>query len=79
MIKVGQIYQEPNKYGIKYVITRVRSHNNGVVRRYYHVICNDGYVFDELFETDIEQAKLIAEYPTWKEAVNSKEFKGENK
>ena len=24
-----------------------------------------------------EELKLIAEYPTWQEAVNSKEFKGE--
>lgn len=78
MIKVGQIYQEPSKYGLKYVITRVRPCNTGVVRKYYHAICDDGYVvFNKLFKTDIEQDKLIAEYPTWKEALNSKEFKGE--
>lgn len=76
MIRVGQIYQEPSKYGFNYVITKVRPYNDDeVIRRYYQAICNDGSVFDKLFEMDIKQDKLIAEYPTWQEAVNSKEFR----
>ena len=77
MIKVGQIYQEPSKYGFKYVITKVRPYNDEVIKKYYLAICDDGCVFDMLFEMDIKQDKLIAEYPTWQEAINSKEFKGE--
>lgn len=68
MIKVGQIYKQGN--GEIFVITLTRGHD-------FHVVYNDGYVasypiigennpfiFDE----------LIAEYNTWQEAVNSKEF-----
>ena len=75
MIKVGQIYQEPSQYGFKYVITKVRPYNDEFIKKYYQAICDDGSVFDKFFEIDIKQDKLIAEYPTWQEAVNSKEFK----
>jgi hypothetical protein len=77
MIKVGQIYQEPSEYGFKYVITKIRPYNDKVIRKYYRAICDDGDVFDKLFEIDIKQDNLIAEYPTWQEAVNSKEFKND--
>lgn len=40
------------------------------------VIHNDGFTEDECLE-DFNLGELIAEYPTWREAVNSKEFKGE--
>lgn len=74
MIKVGQVYEEPSQYGFKYVITKIRPYNDEFIKKYYQAICDDGSVFDKLFETDIKQDKLIAEYPTWQEAVNSKEF-----
>lgn len=38
------------------------------------VIYKDGYASDELLE-DFDLGDLVAEYPTWQEAVNSKEFK----
>lgn len=38
------------------------------------VIHNDGFTEDECLE-DFNLDELIAEYPTWQEAVNSKEFK----
>lgn len=77
MIKAGQIYQEPSKYGFKYLITKVIPDNDEGIKKHYCGICDDGYVFDKLFEIDIKQDKLIAEYTTWQEAVNSEEFKGE--
>lgn len=77
MIKVGQIYEEPGAYGFKYVITKVRPYNDKYIKKYYHAICDDGEVFDKLFEQNIKEDNLIAEYPTWQEAVNSPEFRGE--
>ena len=38
------------------------------------VIHNDGFTEDELLE-DFNLGELVAEYPTWQEAVNSNEFK----
>ena len=69
MIKVGQIYKE--KTGCKWCITKVGA--------LVSAICDDGTVcfgklWDNYFQLTVE---LIAEYPTWQEAVNSKEFKGE--
>lgn len=75
MIKVGQIYKEHGEYDIKYVISKVRPYKDEIVKKYYVAICNNGDVFEKFFEIDIKQDKLIAEYPTWQEAVNSKEFK----
>lgn len=69
MIKPGQIYKSPNGY--KVLITLVDS----------QTVCNisnDGScsVWNrELGNFIAEEAFLIAEYPTWQEAVNSKEFK----
>ena len=39
------------------------------------IIHNDGFAEDKLLE-DFNLGELIAEYPTWEEAVNSPEFKG---
>lgn len=36
----------------------------------------DEDVFLEKLAVDIQKTELMAEYPTWQEAVNSKEFKG---
>jgi hypothetical protein len=69
MIKPGQIYKSPNGY--KVLITLVD----------FKDICsisNDGScsVWDIKIGKIIEEgAILVAEYPTWQEAVNSKEFK----
>lgn len=40
------------------------------------VIHNDGFTENKCLE-DFYLGELIAEYPTWQEAVNSPEFKGE--
>lgn len=65
MIKVGQIRKDDfNLYVITYDLTNCAIvYRNGEVREYTEKL--------------IEQDKLIAEYPTWQEAVNSPEFKGE--
>ena len=42
------------------------------------VIHNDGFTENKCLE-DFSLGELIAEYPTWKEAVNSKEFKVDGK
>lgn len=64
--KAGQIYKEGSDL---YVVT----FNDGDD---ICVIYKDGYAYDELLEY-FSLGELIAEYPTWQEAVNSKEFKGE--
>ena len=65
MIKVGQIRKDEfNLYVITYDLTNCA------------IVYQDGEV-RECTEKLIEQDKLIAEYPTWQEAVNSPEFKGE--
>lgn len=66
MIKVGQIYRL-NEHCYAFAITR----KSGVV---WNTINSDGRsdYWDEDF---INKIDLIAEYPTWQEAVNSKEFK----
>ena len=78
MIKKGQIWGNDN---IKYVITQVlpRRDKDGFIYKLYQAICGDGFCFDELKEEEIKQDNLIAEHPTWQEAVNSKEFMGEDK
>lgn len=77
MIKVGQIYNCQN--ALIYVITKqypFREENGEIVKR-YQAICSDGFVFETLHIEEIIKDKLIAEYPTWQEAVNSKEFKND--
>lgn len=71
MIKVGQIYKQKNNEIL--VVTQIQ---DGDV----FIIYDDGYSVSypigedsNLFIFD----KLIAEYPTWQEAVNSKEFNDE--
>lgn len=68
MIKPGQIYKSPNGY--KVLITLVDF--KGICN-----ISNDGScsVWDIEYGKIIEEnAILVAEYPTWQQAVNSKEF-----
>ena len=70
MIKVGQIYKTADVIRVVKRITR-----KGLVEFIYK-----GYKKTSLSKTDfydIWGKNLVAEYPTWQEAVNSKEFKGE--
>lgn len=68
-IKVGQIYNVPYLGG-KLIVTWIRADKTN-----FDVVRNDGFFFI-CSEPDYKW-ELIAEYPTWQEAVNSKEFKGE--
>lgn len=71
MIKTGQIYKG-KVMNMRFVVTRGQ--------RYYtsscYVISNDGRGYLKP-KRDIENLELIAEYPTWQEAVNSKEFRND--
>ena len=80
-IKVGQIYKDC--YDKIYIITKKHSSiivsKNKIAYR-HNVILQDGEVYDDFTEDEIlNSLKLIAEYPTWQEAVNSVEFKGDEK
>lgn len=70
-IKIGRIFKQKN--GEVFVI----SNSNGV---YYSVIYKNGYA--STYKTTDDNLKFVlyeqlAEYPTWQEAVNSPEFRGE--
>lgn len=72
VIKVGQIYKQKNNE--IFIVTLIQ---DGDV----FLIYDDGYNASypiEAVNSPIVFDKLIAEYPTWKEAVNSPEFRGEN-
>lgn len=64
-IKVGQIYRNYVTDTV-YVISNMI---NGI-----STIFSDGSC-GRMSETNIREAVLIAEYPSWQAAVNSKEFK----
>ena len=69
-IKVGQIYKTPS--GSRYIVTYMGTYN-------IYLLYNTGYSL-EYSISDMNNNyddKLIAEYSTWQEAVNSPEFKGE--
>lgn len=70
MIKVGQVWQTVNKYKIVVTSTKAESYEGEVC-----IIYSDGYTFDTSNKNSFNFDKLLAEYPTWQEAVNSKEFK----
>lgn len=73
MIKVGQIRKFKN-YNKEYEIYAVVY----VDKNYANVVFNDGMVFSwHLSEINYKGSEVIAEYPTWQEAVNSPEFNGE--
>lgn len=69
-IKVGQIYFD-EILGGEIAITWI-----AMDKKEYHCIRKDGFIF---YSSDFSTNKmeLIAEYPTWQEAVNSPEFRGE--
>ena len=66
-IKIGQIYRNYATDTI-YVISNMI---NGI-----SIIFSDGSC-GRTPKTNISEAVLLAEYPTWQEAVNSKEFNNE--
>ena len=68
MIKAGQIYEYEN--GERFVMTNISS-------KRLCAIFQSGVVINlERFSPQMKvYVKLIAEYPNWQEAVNSKEFK----
>ena len=71
MIKVGQIYED-TVLKSKIVITWI-----AMDRTKYFMVRKDGFFFhSNNFDKD-EDMVLLAEYPTWQEAVNSKEFNNE--
>lgn len=70
MIKVGQIYQ--NKYfsNMKIVITQENLAG-------FNIIYTDGSVQKSVKIDEFDDSWIFeTEYPTWQEAVNSKEFNG---
>lgn len=73
MIKVGQIYKTNS--GI-YVVTRTWF-NSAVGKEYIDCVYEEGTTTDYSRQFAEEYHELIAEYPTWQEAVNSKEFKND--
>lgn len=68
-VKVGQIREERNQK-TKFVITY--SDEKSV-----HCIDNEGICYSSIFSHELieEISNIVAEYPTWLEAINSKEFK----
>lgn len=73
MIKVGQIYKYTTEPNTRFVVTAAFDEN-----KRFDYILNDGIVFSyEEGKSLLSRTELIAEYSTWQEAVNSKEFKGE--
>lgn len=80
-IKVGQIYKDC--YDRICIITK--KHSSIIVSKdkivyKYNVIFQDGEVYDDYTEDEVlNSLKLVAEFDTWQEAVNSVEFKGEEK
>ena len=75
MIKVGQIYKD-NNGDENFVITMEYETPLGIKK--YDLIYQSGVVGDYQSEQQVLlYTTLIAEYPTWQEAVNSKEFKND--
>lgn len=76
MIKAGQIYKESRWV---YAITHIENGAFKDMNRVFLILPNGSMMTErvETFELEVErkEVELIAEYPTWQEAVNSKEFK----
>lgn len=75
MIKVGQIWDKniENTLRGKVCVTYIYCYSNGRVKVDY--ITKGGICFSHDDEYFLKlNRKCIAEYPTWQEAVNSKEF-----
>lgn len=73
-IKVGQIYEIMK--GEYFVISLVSGYPEC---RRYHIIKNNGSVYDDLTAQDIKECyKFVKEYPTWQEAVKDELFTPKN-
>lgn len=72
-VKVGQIYIKDKQ------ILCVISILGSVSGLLCYTINAKGFVYEDFYKDFEKDKKLIAEYPTWQEAVNSPEFKGEKK
>lgn len=70
MIKEGQIYKAYN--GFIFAITLVKKDIN--YNTEIHFITPSGLTIQAKNDFGGLQVNLIAEYPTWQKAVNSKEF-----
>lgn len=70
MIKEGQIYEYEN--GERFVMINI-------TKERLYLVFQSGVVTNlERFSPQMKvYGKLIAEYPTWLEAINSKEFRNE--
>lgn len=76
IIKVGQVWKSDNPV-MTIAITYIDKRNSRKPSEWdYYYIFKDGETVacDEMYFVKIER-KCVAEYPTWQEAVNSKEFK----
>ena len=77
-IKVGQIWDKNKSDTLrgKVCVTNIYKYENGTLEVDY--ITNSGICFSHDDEYFLKLSrKCIAEYPTWQEAVNSKEFNDE--
>lgn len=73
MIKAGQIYNT-NFDCCDWSVIAITNTEDGIIS----MINPEGVVdFVEESEFQYQDTRLMAEYPTWKEAINSKEFKND--
>lgn len=81
MIKAGQIY-EWSALDARFVVCEVNyseiTIDGDVIKTLFSITCKTNNGENYMFSGALSKEwNLIAEYPTWKDAVNSKEFKGE--
>lgn len=69
-IKVGQVYKTPS--GPRYIVTDIGTYN-------VYLLYDTGYCMEYPLSSMRKNYndKLVAEYSSWKDAVNSKEFNDE--
>lgn len=75
-IKVGQVWEYETR---RFVITHEYRHRRTNLSYYaYAYIYQDGDTeYDREEEIKKLKIKLLAEYPTWQEAINSEEFRND--
>jgi hypothetical protein len=66
-VKVGQVFLAQNHRAVHFVITGFNRRGRA------YIVYANGNV-SQKYTSDVVKCTLLAEYPTWKEAVNSKEF-----
>ena len=70
MINIGQIYKKDKQI---LCVTSILGSISGLL---CNTIDTNGFIYKNFYKDFEKDKKLIAEYPTWHEAVNSPEFKG---